>query len=120
MFTFDLPANVNWMVGADEKKAPSVTLDGPRAAASFFFDALAREDWDAALEVSYGTRVSDVVKRVYGGMQVISLGEPFKSGLYPGYFVPYEIRLKNGYVKKHNLAVRNDNKAHRWMMDGGY
>ena len=64
--------------------------------------------------------MSDVVKRVYGGMQVISLGEPFKSGLYPGYFVPYEIRLKNGYGKKHNLAVRNGNKAHRWMMDGGY
>ena len=120
VFKLELPADVDWMVSADEKKAPSVTLDSPRAAASYFLDALAREDWDSALEVSQGTRVSDIVKRAYGGMQVISLGEPFKSGLYPGYFVPYEIRLKNGYVKKHNLAVRNDNKAHRWMMDGGY
>jgi hypothetical protein len=51
---------------------------------------------------------------------VISVGEPFQSGLYAGYFVPYEIRLRDGTVKKYKLAVRNDNPAHRWVVDGGY
>jgi hypothetical protein len=57
---------------------------------------------------------------MYGGLQVISLGEAFQSGLFPGYFVPYEIRLRDGSVRTHKLAVRNDNPSHRWTIDGGY
>jgi hypothetical protein len=34
--------------------------------------------------------------------------------------VPYEIKLANGHVKKWNLAVRKDNPAHRWQVDGGF
>jgi hypothetical protein len=47
------------------------------------------------------------------------LGDPFQSGQYPGWFVPYEIRLKSGEVKKHNLAIRNGNPAKHWLVDGG-
>jgi len=36
-----------------------------------------------------------------------------------GVFVPYEIRLKDGTVKKWNLAIRCDNPEHRWYYDGG-
>ena len=49
----------------------------------------------------------------------ISLGEPFQSAGYAGWFVPYEIKLKSGGTKKHNLAIRNDNPAHRFQFDGG-
>ncbi len=31
----------------------------------------------------------------------------------PGRFVPYEIKLANGNLKKFNLAVRKDNRAGR-------
>ena len=120
LFKLDLPADVNWTVPPERMSASTVNLDGPRATASFFFDTLAREDWDALLAVYPATRVSDLVKKLYGGIQVISIGEPFKSGIYPGYFVPYEIRLRDGQVKKFKLAVRNDNRAHRWTVDGGY
>jgi len=120
LFKLDLPANVTWNVDADQMKAAKVTLDGPRAAASHFLNALAREDWDAVLEVYPTTRVSDKLKQYGGGLQVIALGEPFQSGMYPGYFVPYEIRLRNGEVKKHNLALKNKNKAQRWLVDGGF
>jgi RNA polymerase sigma-70 factor (ECF subfamily) len=48
------------------------------------------------------------------------IGEPFQSGIYRGYFVPYQIRMRNGYVKSHNLAVRNDNPNGRWMVEGGF
>jgi len=50
-------------------------------------------------------------------------GEPsashFKPKPYPGWFVPYEIKFKNGEVTKFNLAVRNDNPAKRYVVDGG-
>ena len=50
---------------------------------------------------------------------MISIGEPFQSGLYTGWYVPYEVVLPDGTRKKMNLAVRNDNPAHRWVWDGG-
>jgi hypothetical protein len=48
-----------------------------------------------------------------------SLGEPFTKSPYPGVFVPYEIRFKNGESKKYNLAVRQDNPERKWYWDGG-
>jgi len=60
------------------------------------------------------------MKDIFGGLEIISIGEPFKSGKYPGWFVPYEIEFKSGGVKKFNLAVRNDNAAKRWQVDGGF
>lgn len=72
------------------------------------------------MQVLGGTSVPPVIEKMYGGLRVISLGEPFQSGLYPGYYVPYQVRLRNGSTPAHNLAVRNDNPAHRWMVDGGF
>ena len=37
----------------------------------------------------------------------------------PQVYVPYEIRLKDGTVKKWQLAIRCDNPEHRWYFDGG-
>jgi hypothetical protein len=120
LFTLQLPSDVNWIVNPTQLKPPPAGLKGPKQAATFFFDALAREDWDAVLQVYPVSRVSDEMKRDSGGLEVVSIGEPFKSGLYPGYFVPYEVRLPGGSTKKHKLAVRNDNPAARWVVDGGF
>jgi hypothetical protein len=52
----------------------------------------------------------------------VSLGEPFPSKAYAGgkgWFIPYVIKLKNGEVKKFNLAMRRDNPANRYVFDGG-
>jgi hypothetical protein len=38
---------------------------------------------------------------------------------YGGVYVPYEFRLKDGTVKKWNLAIRCDNPEGRWYWDGG-
>jgi hypothetical protein len=91
----------------------------PKEAAEVFFDGLAREDWDQVLTIYPYGRLSRGFKSWLGGLRVISLGEPFQSFSYPGWFVPYEIRLKSGPVRKHNLAVRNDNPEGRWVFDGG-
>jgi hypothetical protein len=63
--------------------------------------------------------VNDQFKQFAGGMEVLNLGQSFKSAMGPSLFVPYKIKLSNGEVKKHNLALRNDNSAHRWIVDGG-
>ncbi len=45
-------------------------------------------------------------------------GEPFRSGDYPGVYVPYKVRFSAG-VREHNLALRNDNPQNRWVYHGG-
>ena len=85
-----------------------------------FFQACSDENWEEYLEFNDQTTVDQLTKDYLGGLQIIFIGEPFKSGLYPGWFVPYEIQLKDGTIKKHNLAVRNDgNPVKRYIVDGG-
>jgi hypothetical protein len=84
-----------------------------------FWQACADENWDEALKYYASTEMLFLLKKMYGGVEVVSVGVPFKSGPYPGVFVPYEIRLKSGETKKYNLAIRNDNPAKRWVVDGG-
>lgn len=120
LFSLQLPKNVASFVSPEEMKSAAATLNGPKDAAAYFFDALAHESWDDVLAVMPTSRVPDIVKKIYGGLEVVSVGEPFQSGFYRGYFVPYQIRLRDGSIKTHNLAVRNDNPDHRWMVDGGF
>ncbi len=119
LFALTIPADAAWSgTGVATKDVPNFA--GPKETAVFFFDALANEDWDAAAAVNGVSRLADPVRRTYGGIQVVSIGEPFQSGLYRGWFVPYEIKMPDGRTKKWNLAVRNDNPQHRWKIDGGY
>ncbi len=95
-------------------------FSGPREAAVFFFDSFSREDWQAVKQVLPVTNVPENAKASYGGLTVVTVGEAFRSGIYPGWFVPYQIRLRDGQLKQHKLAVRNDNPQQRWMVDGGW
>jgi hypothetical protein len=61
---------------------------------------------------------SSEIKKMLGGLTIISIGESFKSGDYPGEFVPYAIRFKSGETKKFNLALRKDSSG-KWYVDGG-
>ena len=57
-----------------------------------------------------------------GGLEVINIGDSFTSALSlisGARFVPYEIKLKSGAVKKFNLALKKDGKTSRWYVDGG-
>ncbi len=91
----------------------------PKEAATAFFLACAKEDWNECLKFKAQSNIGERTKQYLGGLEVIKIGEPFQSKGYGGWFVPYEIRLKGGFVKKHNLALRNDNHAKRWTVDGG-
>jgi outer membrane lipoprotein-sorting protein len=120
LFALELPANVVWYkdpeVLADNAKYEAM---GPKESATAFFQACSQENWDEVLKFWSASAVDQSLKDSLGGIEVVSIGEPFKSGNYPGWFVPYEIRFKSGGVKKFNLAIRNDNPAKRYVVDGG-
>jgi len=118
LFTLDLPQNVNRALPAEQMPTARALPQSPKDTAAMFFDALSRQDTDELLTVYPATAAPPWIKRVTS-LQVVSLGEAFQSGQYPGWFVPYEITI-NGEPKKQNLAVRNDNPAHRWVFDGGF
>ena len=59
------------------------------------------------------------MEETYSGCTLLSIGSAFKSGQYPGYYVPCKIALKNGRQRKLKIAVRNDNPDNVWNVDGG-
>jgi outer membrane lipoprotein-sorting protein len=120
LFTLKIPKNIVWNlqpeVLPDNERYEKMT---PKEAAEAFFKACAEGNWDEFLKFWPMSPMDKKLKNYLGGLEIISIGEPFKSGQYPGWFVPYEIKLKNEGTKKWNLAVRNDNPAKRWVVDGG-
>jgi hypothetical protein len=103
---------------ADNEKYQKMT---PKEVAEAFFKACAEEKPDKFRKF-WPQSAAEQAEQVWEysfGLKVISIGEPFKKGDYPGWFVPYEVRLKDGRVEKNNLSVRNDNPLQRWIVDGG-
>ncbi len=92
----------------------------PKEMTIVFFQACADEDWDEVLKFNSDLELKQETKDFYGGLEIISIGESFKTDDYHGWFVPYEVRLKSGKIKKWNLAVSNSNIAQRCMFDGGF
>jgi len=120
LFAIELPEDVIWY-GQPKELADNEIYEqlGPKETAQAFFEACADENWDEFLKFWSASAVDQRIKGYLGGVEIISIGEPFKSGRYAGWFVPYEIKFKNGSIKKMNLAVRNDNPAKRYVVDGG-
>jgi outer membrane lipoprotein-sorting protein len=119
-FTLNLPAD------AVHYKDPEVLPDNekyvtmtPKEAARAFFTACEDENWDEFLKFWPIDRVDDRIRQYLGGIEIVSLGEPFQSEGSSATFVPYEIRLKDGQVKKHNIAFKRFAPANRWVVDGG-
>lgn len=119
-FTLQIPQDAIYHVAPkvlpDNEKYTSMT---PKEAALAIFTACAKENWEEVLKFESQSRISAGMKHSWGGLEIIQIGEPFQSEGYPGWFVPYEIRVKDGRIIKHNLALRNDNPANRWVIDGG-
>jgi len=91
----------------------------PKEAAQAIFAACAAENWDEVSKFESQSRVSDGMKHSWGGCEIISIGEPFQSEGYGGWYVPYEIKTKDGRIIKFNLALTKNNSAKRWVIDGG-
>ena len=120
LFTLAVPEDVIWFEQPQpEPGDEAYTEMSADEAARAFFQACADEDWPEAVKFLPVSELPEVYSKMFGGLEIIHIGEPFKSGQYRGWFVPYEIRMKSGEVRKFNLAVRNDNPARRFIVDGG-
>ena len=121
LFEVQVPKDAVWQKSASEIPGTADNSDmTPKQVAEAFFAAMASEDWDAMRNYAGNLFDNKGLRDRFGGLTIVSIGEPFKSGLYRGWFVPYEVKLKSGEVKKHNLAIRNDNPRHQWHFDGGF
>jgi hypothetical protein len=120
VFSLKLPENVSWCEYPQEKLPDNEKYEKmtPKEAAAAFFQACSKEDWDEVSKFWEGP-VTKRLKKYLGGLQVISIGEPFQSKAYHGWFVPYEIKFKNGETKKSNLDLTNRNPGNRYVVDGG-
>jgi outer membrane lipoprotein-sorting protein len=121
VFVLDIPKDVSWFTEPqtlpDNEKYSKMT---PKEMVAAFFNAASKGDWDELAKFIPTSNLNQELKDIYIGLEVISLGEPFQSKGYPGWFVPYKVKLKNGETAEWNLAVRNDNKAKRYIVDGGF
>ena len=118
VFSHELPNYVHIMEIKDPENKQYSEMD-PVEVTKFIFNAWKNEEWDKVrlfCEINiyiYYMRFEPLAKfRI--------TGPKFKRNpRYPGYLVPYELIFKNGHVKKLALALRNDNKMKRYVIDGG-
>ena len=59
------------------------------------------------------------------GLRIISIGKPFQKPNFPEksqWYVPYEVRLKTGEIRKGDLGFIQSHPRHRgkWTFDGGF
>ncbi len=133
---------------ADNANYQQRTGTTPAEVARTFFDVCAKENWAEAAKywppglLKRRPEFMNSFTNYFGGLEIVSLGKPFKGRIilasipagerkrmgaqgarkdfdYPGVYVPYEIRVKCGDVRKWQLAIRCDNPEHRWYFDGG-
>lgn len=93
----------------DNKKYEKMT---PEQAAQAFFEACGRKDWKEVEK--FFSPIDERVKQGLGGLQLLSLGTPFKSKGYGGWFVPYEIKVSMTV----SFVVCNDTPARRFVVLG--
>ncbi len=106
----------------DNEKYAKMT---PKEAAEAFFKACAEKNWDEFLKfwpISGDDERTEQMKEFLGGLEIISIGEPFKEKKgkypgceYPGWFVPYEIKLPPIEI---NLRLSKENSAKRFVVTG--
>jgi hypothetical protein len=118
VFRLDLPEDMIWhgepQVLPDNEKYQQM---GPKEMATAFFEACAREDWDEFLKFWSASAVDERIKSRLGGLEIVSIGEPFKSGRYSGWFIPYEIKLPST-ASEFYMRLSNTNSAKRFVVTG--
>ena len=137
------------LTDSDNARFVRLTGKTPAEVARTFFEAMSRQDWTEAGKyfpagfLKRDPTFLNTITNMYGGLEIVSLGKPFKGRIsiakliavqpdarsqfkstkgdfeIASVFVPYEIRFKNGEVKKWQLSIRCDNPENRWYWDGG-
>ena len=115
----ELPTGYEWRnVNEAVKTSGKFANISAEEAVRLIVNAVNNNNLESVKEVFVNYNFANIIK-MSEGTKVIRTGKPFKSGMYPGVFVPYEVSLSNGSTKKWNLALRNDNQNKEWVIDGG-
>ncbi len=77
-------------------------------------------DWDEAiLDRAMIHEMSDAVYREqFSGAKLISIGRSFTSGSGHSTFVPYTLKLRDGTMQRHNIALQRTDSG-GWVVVGG-
>jgi hypothetical protein len=109
-----------------EQKSPKVLIDEEKdellrvkEVVRQLFQACNDEDWNEFSTLWPGLKPNKMQKTILGGLEIIHIGEPFKTDDSATWYVPYQIKLKLGEVKKRNLRVRYDETTKRFVACGG-
>jgi RNA polymerase sigma factor (sigma-70 family) len=109
-------------------KLPPQEATEAAQAARDFLEANGKGDWDAVARfwpagAPTGKRFEDIFtdknKELVSGLQIVSLGQPYKQGPNSWVLVPYEVRFKSGGTQKNNLRIGKDVEG-RWIWQGGF
>jgi len=98
----------------DEKRAQIAVKEVARA----LFQACASKNWDEFSKIWPGLSLNKIQKIYLGGLEIIHIGEPFKTDDSATWHVPYEIELKFE-TRKRNLRIRYDEATQRYIPRGG-
>ena len=120
VFTLELPDDTIEYIEAqtlpDNQRYEAMS---PKEMVTAFFQACAQKDWDEVLKFRTTSHLSERFKSTYGGLTIVSIGEPFHSEAQSDlqWIVPYEIQLRP--VERYTL-VSNQNTAGRNVLMGSY
>ncbi|WP_288117238.1 MULTISPECIES: hypothetical protein [Bacteroidales] len=113
---FPLPEDIKFV----ETENQPVGLKGLSAveAASAILNAFS--EWNVAiLDKVMIHEVSDAAYREqFSGSRLISVGNPFTSGAGNSTFVPYTLKLRDGTMQRHNIALQKTDSG-GWIVVGG-
>jgi RNA polymerase sigma factor (sigma-70 family) len=109
------------------KLPPQQAAEATQAARGFL-EAIQNADWNTVAKywpsnVPKGKSVDDIftdkMKSYVTGLEIISLGTPYKEGPNSWILVPYEIRWKDGGTQKNNLRL-GQGRDGQWIWQGGF
>jgi hypothetical protein len=114
----NLPENLVHKIFTTDVTAPLLENITAKQAVEKALNALKNKDL-SEVEPFFAQYPIAMIKEMLFGIEIVKIGDSFKSGTYVGEFVPIEVRSANGKTIKTNLAIRNDNKNKTWVLDGG-
>lgn len=109
---------ITWRDASAELKANDLSKLTAAQAVTEVLRALGASDW-AKTQNSFYYYDRTKIEAKYFGLKILAVGRAFRSGEYPGQFVPCRVKFKNGGTEDLAIAIRNDNENHAWLIDGG-
>jgi len=110
------------------KPLPTQAASEARQAAMDFFNAMKNSDWAAVAkswppDAPKGKQFDDIftarVKDAVSGLEVVSMGEPYKESGNQWVMIPYEVQWKGGGSQTNSLRMMKYPNG-QWIWGGGF